>query len=323
MAGKGGKSGKEAGRRNGGAWDNEGRVGKGVLNEGKFRVIGGGEVVLGGSEKEGWRVYKGLTRVDRGWENENVQLEDDMDEEAGVEVIVEVKGNNIVMEEVRDEGIIKEIGEHDEEKKVKKFKEDQEGFERKLKRMDKGKGVAKEVEEEKASEEEELGLLEERKLKKVREDRDKKRRMKERELEGGVVKEVGYVFGMEVVEARCFVMDREIRKVVEMIVDGKNGIGSGREKGKEEVAVESQVAVPELEKKWREKVKVAEGSRSYGKVKREMEGEEESMLGREVKEEKKRTELEEEVRKGLSLEEKLDKEVVLVMHSQEEKEEKV
>jgi len=65
-----------------------------------------------------------------------------------------------------------------------------------------------------------------------------------------LVEDVGYVLGIEKALARCFVMDREIRKVVDMMVGGGGGIKRDvkkveerREREEERVEVRSEVVV--------------------------------------------------------------------------------
>ncbi|KAG0126023.1 hypothetical protein HOY82DRAFT_615688 [Tuber indicum] len=249
------------------------------------------------------------------------------DEETDVRVIG--GGNRVgdVMQGGEDVGEVESEEEEEVQEKIKKFKEEQRVFKRMVERLDKRKSKAVEVVEVKASKEE-----------------DSRRREKLRDLEGyvnrakemgwnrekvlekqeqlrdyrSVVKEVDYMFGIEVGEERCFVMDSEIRNVVEMIVDGENKVGSSKVRKEVGVVVESKELVPDLERKKWEEVRVVEGGRSYKEVIREIEKGKESGEVEKEKKDKKNKEWE-EVKKGLELEEKLDKEVVLVMDSQEVK----
>ena len=141
-----------------------------------------------------------------------------------------------------------------------------------------------------------------------------------------VVGDVGYVLGIDVGLARCFVMDREIRKVVEMMVSGsseeRRDIRRMNEgKYGEEVEVRSEVVVEEglREKEEMERVSGVKGGRTYGEVLRGVgSGVAE---GREVTEK-----MEEErmkwVEDGIEREKRSGKVVEVVMDLQGEKSEK-
>ena len=87
-----------------------------------------------------------------------------------------------------------------------------------------------------------------------------------------VVGDVGYVLGIDVGLARCFVMDREIRKAVDMMVSGgvrKRSCERRMSEGlKEEVVVESEVVVEEGLREKEELVRCegVKGGRTYGEV---------------------------------------------------------
>ena len=151
--------------------------------------------------------------------------------------------------------------------------------------------------------EEGVGLIEEWKEEKEAKEKGEKNERRKREVEGmvnrekdrgmsreavmemrmafgdyeEVVGDVGYVLGIEVRLTRCFVMDREVRKVVDLMVNGK-----GREKRgirrmseglrEEEVVVSSEVVVEEGLKEKKELVRLngVKGGRTYGEVLKEV-----------------------------------------------------
>ena len=143
-----------------------------------------------------------------------------------------------------------------------------------------------------------VGLLEEWKEEKLEKEKRERNERRKREVEGmvnrgrdrgmrredvlemkrefgdyeEVVGDVGYVLGIDVGLARCFVMDREIRKAIDMMVDG----GLGRKKSvrrmsegiSEEMEVRSEV-VMEVGLKEKEELVRCEGikgGRTYGEV---------------------------------------------------------
>ena len=144
-----------------------------------------------------------------------------------------------------------------------------------------------------------VGLLEEwKEEKKVKERREKEERRK-REVEGMVnrgkdrgmgrkevmemklafgdyeemVGDMGYHLGIETGLARCFVMDREIRKVMEMMVNGveekERGVRRMRgSKSEEVVLVRSEVVVEEglKEKEEMKRMNGVKGGRTYEEV---------------------------------------------------------
>ena len=196
-----------------------------------------------------------------------------------------------------------------------------------------------------------VGLIEEWKEVKIAKERREKDEKRKRELEGminrgkdrgmgrkevldmkqmfgdyeEVVGDVGYVLGIDTGLARCFVMDREIRKVVEMLVNGKE---KGRKdtrrmsEGKSEEVEERKVEVVVegvKEKEEMAKMSGVKGGRTYGEVLRG--------VGSGIAEGKEVTEkMEEErmkwVEDNIEREKRSGKVVEIVMDSQGEKSEK-
>ena len=192
-----------------------------------------------------------------------------------------------------------------------------------------------------------VGLIEEwREEKKAKERREKNERRK-REVEGmvnrgkdrgmnreavmemkmafgdyeEVVGDVGYVLGIEVGLARCFVMDREIRKVVDLLVGGEGREGRGVRRmsegvREEEVIVRSEVVVEEGLKEKEELVRLngVKGGRTYGEV---LKG-----VGEGVEDEKVNEKMEKErmnwVEEGIEREKRSGKVVEVIMDSQDE-----
>ena len=144
-----------------------------------------------------------------------------------------------------------------------------------------------------------VGLLEEWKEEKKAKERREKDERRKREVEGMVnrgkdrgmgrkevmemklafgdyeemVGDVRYVLGIETGLARCFVMDREIRKVMEMMVNGveekERGVRRMSEsKSEEVVVVKSEVVVEEglKEKEEMKRMNGVKGGRTYGEV---------------------------------------------------------
>ena len=192
-----------------------------------------------------------------------------------------------------------------------------------------------------------VGLIEEwKEEKKAKEKREKNERRK-REVEGmvnrgkdrgmnretvmkmkmefgdyeEVVGDVGYVLGIEVGLARCFVMDREIRKVVDMMVDG----GEKRKREvrrmsegirEEEVVVKGEVVVEEGLKEKEELVRLVggRGGRTYGEVLKGVgEGVEDEIVNEKMEKERMNW-----VEDGIEREKRSGKVVEVVMDSQEE-----
>ena len=136
-----------------------------------------------------------------------------------------------------------------------------------------------------------------------------------------VVGDVGYVLGIEVGLARCFVMDREIRKVVDMMVGGRGEKGSGErrmsEDLEEEVVVESKVVVGEGLKEREELVKCegVKGGRTYGEVLRgDGLGVEDEAVNERMENERMKW-----VEDGVEREKRSGRVVEMVMDSQEDK----
>jgi len=233
--------------------------------------------------------------------------------------------------------------------------EESEGVEEgKMEEMGKGKGKGKQVEVVSISSGSEegsgVGLIEEwREEKRAKETRLKKEN-RTREVEGVVnrgkdrgmgrnevlemkkgfedyqemVGDVRYILGIEERLARCFVMDREIRKVVDMMVSGDSGsrmdiksMDAGRRGEEEKVEVRSEVVL-EVGQREREDLKKevgTKGGRMYGVVLRG--------VGSGVAEGKEVTEkMEEErmkwVESGIERERRSGKVIEMVMVSQEE-----
>ena len=279
------------------------------------------------------------------WEDEKVvntfegrgeEREEDVEME-GVEVDIKVEREDRMGEDVdrvmKDmlEGIKGEEWAKGEEKNKKGKKEEVEVVD--LCGSSKGEG--------------EVSLLEEWKEEKEAKERREKRERRKREVEGmvnrgkdrgmnreavmkmkmefgdyeEVVGDVGYVLGIEVGLARCFVMDREIRKVVELMVSGEGGEKRdvrrmSEEIREEEVAVRSEVVVGEGVREKEELVKLngVKGGRTYGEV---LKGVGEGIEDEEVNEkmEKERISW---VEDGIEREKRSGKVVEVVIDSQEE-----
>ena len=178
--------------------------------------------------------------------------------------------------------------------------EESEGEEEVGKVLDKGKGKEIEVVDISSGSRggSGVGLIEEWKEEKVVKEKRMKEEKRKREVEGmvnrgkdrgmgrkevmemkqifgdyeEVVGDVGYVLGIDMGLARCFVMDREIRKVVEMMVSGsseeRRDIRRMSESAREEVEVVSKVVVEEGVKEKEEMARRSgvKGRRTYGEV---------------------------------------------------------
>ncbi|PUU73252.1 hypothetical protein B9Z19DRAFT_1069147 [Tuber borchii] len=380
MVGKGEKSGKRGGPGNLGARvvkKGSEKGGKLLLVDRKYRVVGGGEAVLGGCEGD-WKVYKGLKHVAGGWENDKVRLEDKMVLD-GSEWEMSGKGDWDIwedgMEGVEEEGensmeaveeIIKKMREREDGVEIKKEKieklevekerkgEGSEGGE-KNKRVEEdecceGKKKCKEKEVEEVVIEESgvegMGAMEkwalEKKAKERREKEERKRREKEGIINRGkdrgmgrdsvlemwkewqdyeeLVKDARYILGVKMEEARSFMLDREIRKVLELSLGGELGGKDIRGMKRDEIEVKSEVVVENgLREKEDLKREVAvEGGRSYSEVLRgSPEGEEEI----EELAEKKDIEVKKWLDDSLERERRSGKVVEVVMDSQSGKSE--
>ena len=245
---------------------------------------------------------------------------------------------------------VEEKGEEVEDMEVDSVDEERGRVGRNEVGLDKGKGKEIEVVDISSGSEEGsgVGLIEEWREEKVAKEKRKKDEKRKREVEGmvnrgkdrgmgrkevmemrqmfgdyeEVVGDVGYVLGIDVGLARCFVMDREIRKVVEMMVSGSSeerrdirrmseGAGSG------EVEVVSKVVVEEGLKEKEEMAKISgvKGGRTYGEVLRGVgsgvaEGEE---VTKKIEEERRKW-----VEDSIEREKRSGKVVELVMDSQGE-----
>ncbi|PUU76969.1 hypothetical protein B9Z19DRAFT_1128955 [Tuber borchii] len=380
MVGKGEKSGKRGGPGNLGARvmkKEGGKGGKLLLADRKYRVVGGGEAVLGSCEGD-WKVYKGLKRVDGGWENDEVRLEDKMVLD-GSEWGISGRGDWDIwedgMEGVEEEG--KSSAEAVEEI-IERMRGEKDGVEIKKEKVEEGKGngeeergeskrgeknrreekdeccggnkksKGKEVKGVVVEEEEEEGLSSmekwalEKKVKERREREERKKREKEGVINRGkdrgmgrdsvlemwkewqdyeeLVKDARYILGVRTEEARSFMLDREIRKVLEISLGGEMGKGGMRRVEREEVTVRSEVVVESglKEKESLKKEVAVEGGRSYSEVLRGTpEGEEEM----EELAEKKDIEVKKWLDDSLERERRSGKVVEVVMDSQSGKSE--
>ncbi|PUU74719.1 hypothetical protein B9Z19DRAFT_1067996 [Tuber borchii] len=208
MVGKGAKSG-----RRGGPGNLRARVvkvekakgGKRLLDDRKYRVVGGGELVLGGKEGD-WKVYKGFKKVISSWENNEMRLEDKivldgsewglsgkgdwevwMDSMEGVEGEDEEDSAKVVEEAISElrEKEKKEIGEREKEKmEVKKEEELSESEEEVEKKRKVDKGKRREVVVIESSGVEELGTIEKWKIEKKMKEKREKEENRKREKEG-------------------------------------------------------------------------------------------------------------------------------------------
>ncbi|PUU82329.1 hypothetical protein B9Z19DRAFT_1120962 [Tuber borchii] len=372
MVGKGEKSGKRGGPGNLGTRVEKkggGKGGKLLLADRKYRVVGGGEAVLGGCEGD-WKVYKGLKRVDGGWENDEVRLEDKMvldgSEwgisgkgdwdiwEDGMEGVEEEEMNSAeavekIIEEMRGVKDGVEIKREEVERKEgnggnkKNEREEEDGCCEGKKKV-KGKETEIIVIEE--EEEEGLSSMEkwtmEKKTKEKHEREERKRGEKEGIINRGkdrgigrdsvmemwrewqdyeeLVKDTRYVLGIRMEEARSFMLDREIRKVLELGLGGGLGGKGLKELGEEEVVVRSEVVVERglKEKEDLKKEVAVEGGRSYSEVLRGTPEREDEM---EELTEKKDVEIKKWLDDSLERERRSGKVVEVVMDSQSGKSE--
>ena len=242
-----------------------------MVRDGDFWTNGSVRIRCGkkGLEDSSWKV----------WEDE--EMVDTFDGKV-------VKKEKVEEVEVEDVEMVEDEGDSEEEGEVKG-------------RLDKGKGKEVEVIDISSGGEEGsgVGLIEEWKEEEIAKERRMKEEKKKRELEGmvnrgkdrgmgrreviemkqmfgdyeEVVGDVGYVLGIEVALARCFVMDREIRKVVEMMVSGsseeRKDIRRMSEGTKEEeVVVRREIVVEEgiVEKEEMARLSGVKGGRTYGEV---------------------------------------------------------
>ena len=295
-----------------------------MVRDGDFWTNGSVRIRCGkkGLEDSSWKV----------WEDE--EMVDTFDGKVVKKEKVEEEEKDIVNMEIDEEE-----SDEEEEKEVE------------VKKVDKGKGKEIEVVDISSGSEEGngVGLIEVWKEEKIAKERREKDEKKKRELEGmvnrgkdrgmgrkevmemrqlfgdyeEVVGDVGYVLGIEVGLARCFVMDREIRKVVEMMVSGSSEERKDIRRmsegvGKEEVVVMSKVVMEEGLKEKEEMARLSgvKGGRTYGEVLRGVgsgiaEGEEVTMKMEEERMKWVEDSIEREKRSG--------KVVEVVMDSQEEK----
>jgi len=313
MAGKGGKSGKGSGPGKRGVRVEKSGVGRKGLVEDSGNVwevrgtlIGEGRALVGG-EEEGWEVVEGLKREGDFWTNGAIKIRCGKKglEESGWKVwedetmVDTFEGKVIKKEKLGDGREVVEEMEVDEEEKVGSA----EGEGKVEGGVDKGKGMQVEVVDISSGSEggDGVGLIEEWKEEKRAKDKRLRDEGKKRETEGVVnrgkdrgmgrseilemrkgfedyeemVSDVEYVLGIDKGLARCFVMDREIRKVIDMMVSGDSGgrmdikrmDGLG-ERMEERVEVRSEVVL-EVGQKEKEDLKRevgAKGGRTYGEV---------------------------------------------------------
>ena len=136
-----------------------------------------------------------------------------------------------------------------------------------------------------------------------------------------VVGDVSYVMGIEIGLARCFVMDREIRKVVDMLVNGgEKGERNVRRMSEglkeEEVVVRSEVVVEEGLKEKEELVRMngVKGGRTYREVLKGVgEGVEDEVVNEKMERERMSW-----VEDSIEREKRSGKVVEVIMDSQEE-----
>ena len=247
----------------------------------KFRC---GKKVL---EEEEWKVWEDEEVVNT-FEGKGKEREED----------VEMEGVEVVIKKEREDKIGKDV-----DRVMRDMLEGLKGEEwaKEKERSKKGKKEIIEVVDlcEGSVEGEGVGLIEEWKEEKEAKEKREKNERRKREVEGmgnrgkdrgmnrewvmemrmafgdyeEVVGDVGYVLGIEVGLARCFVMDREIRKVVDMLVNGES---KGRKDirrmseglKEEEVVRRSEVVVEEGLKEKEELVRMngVKGGRTYGEV---------------------------------------------------------
>ncbi|PUU74721.1 hypothetical protein B9Z19DRAFT_1132703 [Tuber borchii] len=347
MVGKGEKSARRVGPGN--LRTRVGKVekvkgGKRLLDDRKYRVVGGGELVLSGKEED-WKVYKGFKKVVGGWENDEMRLEDEMVLDGrGVEGDDERNSTEVVEEAIREpRGKEKEaIGEEKEREveaeRVEEISKSEKEVE-KQRKVDKGK--EKEVIVIERSGVEDLGKLEkwkvEKKIKEKKERDESKKREKEGVINRGkdrgmgrdstlelwrewkdydeLVEDAKYIFGIRKEEARCFMLDKEIRKVLELGLE--KGLGTrkcGDNEGRKEVEMRSEVAVEDglKEKEELKMRKAVIGGRSYSEV---LKGGESNGRGDGL-EEKKDVEIKKWLDDSLAREERSGKVVEVIMDSQ-------
>jgi len=311
IAGKGGKSGKGAGPRKRGVRVGKESVGKMGLEDKSDEVwevrgtmIGEGRALVE-SEEEGWEVVEGLEREGDFWTNGKIKIRCGKKglEESGGKVwedktIVDTFDRKVVKKDkLEEEKVENEDMEIDEEEEGKEKRERGE-------EVKEGKRVGeKEVEvidlSSGSEKENGVGLIEEwKEEKRVKEKRLKDERRK-REVKGAVnrgkdrgmgreevlemkqnfgdyeemVGDVKYVLRIDRSLTRCFVMDREIRKVVDLMVSGDSGrrmdvrmMQKGRMREEDRVEVRSEIVL-EVGQKEKEELKIEKGtkdSRTYG-----------------------------------------------------------
>ena len=298
-----------------------------MVSDGDFWTNGSVRIRCGkkGLEESSWKVWEDEEMVDT-FDGKVVKKEK-VEEVKGEVVEMEIDESSEEEEEVEKEGVGK---------------------------VDKGKGKEIEVVDISSGSDEGsgVGLIDAWKEEKVAKERREKEEKRKREVEGmvsrgkdrgmgrkevmemkqmfgdyeEVVGDVGYVLGIDMGLARCFVMDREIRKVVEMMVSGsseeRRDIRRMSEGAKEEeIVVMSKVVMEEGLKEKEEMARMSEvsGGRTYGEVLRGVgsgvaEGEE---VTEKMEEERMRW-----VEDGIEREKRSGKVVEVVMDSQGDKSER-
>ena len=306
MGNKGGKSGRGAGPgkigvRGGKGKDGEKRLAEVIERQGS--MIGEGRALvsrgdgtydlLEDMERDGDFWTNGSVRIrcgKKGLEESNWKVWED-------EEMVDTFDGKVVKKEK-----VEEVREGENDMELDEEESEGEGKEEKV--LDKGKERMVEVIDISSGSEEGsgVGLVEEWKEEKVAKEKREKDERRKRELEGMInrgkekgmgrgevleikqmfkdyeemVEDVGYVLGIDKGVARCFVMDREVRKVVDMMVSGsseeRKDIGrGGDERGREgsrevEVLSKVEVEVGLKEKEEMARLSGVKGGRTYGEV---------------------------------------------------------
>jgi len=246
-----------------------------------------------GNKDEGWEIAEGLVRKGNFWANEEIKIRCG---KKGLEDSVWKVWEDVEMVDTF-EGKGEEKGKGREEVEMKDVEEEE-----KVIKKEKGEGKIEVIDMTSGSEEGSgVGLIEEWKVKKEAKERRERNEKKKRELEGmvnrgkdrgmgrkeimemkqnfrdyeEVVEDMEYVLGIDKALARCFVMDREIRKVVDLMVSGDSdnrrdmrGEKEEMKKEVERVEVRSEVVVKKglRERKDLEKKKGTKIGRTYGEV---------------------------------------------------------
>ena len=302
MVGKKGKSGKGAGPGKIGVRGGKGKGGEKGLAEVVERqgsMIGEGRALV--SRGDGtYDLLEGMERDGDFWTNGKVRIRCG---KKGLEESSWKVWEDQEMVDTFDGKVVKKekVEEEEECEEMEVDEEESEEEEEEVKVLDKGKGKEIEVVDISSGSEEGsgVGLIKRWKEEKVAKEKREKEEKRKREVEGmvnrgrdrgmgrkevlemkqmfgdyeEVVGDVGYVLGIDVGLARCFVMDREIRKVLEMMVSGsseeRRDIRRMSEGAKEEeVVVMSKVVMEDGLKEKEEMARLSgvKGGRTYGEV---------------------------------------------------------